>query len=198
MIKLLAERLTNYLVNTSSIKNTDKALYEYLIEIFIQTLINFSITIMVGLCLNMFLENMVMYITFIVLRKFTGGLHSTKYIICLCLSVSINIFLLLYLKYSHISAKSVMFILMVLFSVIIISFLSPIQNANKKINRKEKFIFKTLSIVLSLCFSITSLILIKNNNRFGYPIGLAIITVSILVILGKFINKNNEDMFNKH
>ena len=77
MIKLLVERLTDYLVNTSSIENTDKALYEYLIEIFIQTLINFGITMLVGLCLNMFLENMVMYITFIVLRKFTGGLHST-------------------------------------------------------------------------------------------------------------------------
>mgnify|MGYP004454252719 CR=1 FL=1 len=198
MIKLLVERLTDYLVNTSSIENTDKALYEYLIEIFIQTLINFGITMLVGLCLNMFLENMVMYITFIVLRKFTGGLHSTKYIKCLCLSVSINLFLLIYLKYSHISAKPVIFILMILFSVIIISFLSPIQNANKKINRKEKYIFKTLSIVLSLCFSIISLILIKNNSRFGYPIGLAIITVSILVLFGKFINKNDEDMFNKY
>ena len=59
---------------------------------------NFFCSIIIGLLLNMFFENLCFFFVFRILRKFSGGYHSNKYSTCLLSSLIINIAILILLK----------------------------------------------------------------------------------------------------
>ena len=73
----------------------------------------------------------------------------------------------------------------VVISFIIIAFLSPIENDNKSISKKEKILFKVVSIILSIIDLNIVFCFIENKLFISYSCGLSLILISLLMIAAK-------------
>lgn len=185
--------LSFLLVKTGSISDSDNKLYEYAIRILVQGLINITASILIGIFFNMVKECLCILLVFFVLRKFTGGLHTKKYITCLICSLLILIASLIFVKVLLIYSIPKIFFALVIISILIISILSPIENEKKKLSNREKKLYKSISIILSLFFGILTQ---SEDMYISYSIGTAIMMIAILIVLAKtneiFNNKMEE------
>lgn len=182
---VLYKRLSSFLIKNENISKDDRELYEYALKILIQGIVNIVITIFIGFLFNMIKECFCFFITFFILRKFTGGLHAKKYVNCLLSSLVIMLFSLFCIKYLEQNNKQILFIIVVITSIIFIFFFSPLDNQNKKLSINEKKTFKYFTILFSTVFLIIVLVLIMKKSFLAYSFGMGIIIVSILLITGK-------------
>lgn len=180
-----SERLINYFISHDLIKSDKKRLYQYSMTNVIQSSICIVATLLIGLCLGMFWENLVFFIVFKILRKYSGGLHAGKYIYCLLFSLSANVVFMLAIKYLQSFDSDVLILGFELVSLLIVALFSPLQNKNKKINSKEIMVYKLMAIGFSFILVLLSYFLVYNNNLFVIPIGMAMLFNSILLVVGK-------------
>ncbi len=188
---VFCEKLSSFLIKNQNISKDDRELYEYALKVLIQGFVNIVITIFIGFLFNMIKESFCFFITFFILRKFTGGLHARKYVNCLLSSLVIMLFSLFCIKYLEQNNKQILFIIVVITSIIFICFFSPLDNQNKKLSINEKKTFKYFAILFSTVFLIIVLVLIIKKSLLAYSFGMGIIIVSILLIIGKMYNLVN-------
>lgn len=185
VIDSFSERIVNYFISRDLIKSEKKRLYQYSMTNIIQSSICIAATLLIGLCLGMFWENLVFFIVFKILRKYSGGLHAGKYIYCLLFSLTANLFFMLAIKYLQ-SFDSDVFILGIeLFSLLIAAIFSPLENKNKKINSRENMVYKLMTIGISFVLVVISYLLVYFNNLFVIPVGTAMFFSGILLLAGK-------------
>ncbi|WP_288528546.1 accessory gene regulator ArgB-like protein [uncultured Eubacterium sp.] len=187
-MNVIIRKLSSFFIKNQHIKEEDRALYEYALKVFIQGFINIVITVLIGIFLNMIKECLCFFITFILLRKFSGGLHAKKYVNCLASSSIIILFSLLFIKYLEQNNNEILFICIVVVSIFIILLFSPLENKNKKLSAKEKKIFKYFTVLMTILFFVIVLVLLLNESFLTYSFGMGIILVSLLLIIGKLYN----------
>ena len=179
------KRLASFLSKNQSISKEDEELYEYAIKILIHGIINVVVIILIGMIFEMIQECFCLFITFFTLRKFTGGLHVKKYIFCLISSIVIIVFSLYSINFLKKNSYNIIFVILVVISVMIICIFSPLENQNKKLTNKEKKVYKSISIFLSLFFLSMVFIFLFRHNMIFYSFGMGLIVVSICLLLGK-------------
>lgn len=187
---------SSFLVKNKVICKNDKELYEYAIKVFIQGFISILITCLIALFAGMLKECFYIFSTFIFLRKFTGGLHAKKYFVCLIGSTTLIILSLYIVSLLESNFYYPIFIVSLLISMINIWIFSPIKNKNKSINKKERKIYKTISIILTIIILISTLILSKENSVIKYTFGIGEILVSVLISVSVFMDRKS--FFVKH
>lgn len=143
------KKFSLYLCNNNFIKLDDCKVYEYAMKVFIHSFINVILTICIGIFFGMVKECMCLFLTIFTLRKFTGGLHTDKYIHCLISSIVLIILSLLLIKHLGENTKLILFFVLTFISTILIWIFSPIDNKNKKLSDKEKKVYKYFSMILS-------------------------------------------------
>lgn len=186
------KKLSLYLSENQNISKDDEELYEYAAKVIIHGIINIVITILIGIFFGMLKECVCLFITFFILRKFTGGLHAKKYIYCFISSIVLIILSLFIIRYLEQNSKQLLFICILVFSAILIWLFSPIENSNKVLSLKEKKVFKYISSFLTLVILLVVLFCLNNNISIAYSFGLGeIITAFLLIIslLKKYIER---------
>lgn len=179
------KKLSSFLTENQSISKEDEELYEYATKIVIHGIINIVSIISIGIIFGMIQECFCFFITFFILRKFTGGLHVKKYVFCLISSIVIIVCSLCSITFFEKSSYNIVFLILVITSVMMICTFSPLENQNKELSNKEKKVYKSISILLSLLFlSIVFFFLFRHNMIF-YSFGMGLIVVSICLLLGK-------------
>lgn len=165
------------------LKKEDSELYEYSLKIFLQSIISILATTIIGIIFGMFKEYICFILIFIVLRKFTGGLHAKKYIYCLLSSIILTIVSLSAIKLLQNNDYKSVFTFFTITFLFIIIILSPIESENKPLTSKEKKIYKFIVCVISLIIQLCEVILIKRHPDITYSLGTGIIAVGIFVAL---------------
>lgn len=186
MIDYITTNLTKKLFGDLTFKETDLVLYKYSLRVLLCTLLNYFAFFLVGLIMGMLLENLLLIVTFSLIRKFSGGYHANKYISCFFSSITIDIICLTVVKNVYfLSTNFLTFFTLLAF--ICICIFSPVEHKNKRINEKEKKIFKILSITFSGMFVLISLIFIylMSYTRIGISIMMGIILSSVLMVIGR-------------
>lgn len=130
----------------------------------------------------MFKEYLCFILVFIILRKFTGGLHAKKYINCLFSSIILTTLSLSVIKLLQNNNYKIVFIFFTVTSLFLIIILSPIESENKPLTSKEKKIYKFIVCVMSLIILLCVFILIKWYPNITYSLGTGIIAVGIFVV----------------
>lgn len=181
IINKISNKIIDYLSFNRYIENEKRDVYLYSTEIFIQSTINIIITLFIGWMFNLFFENLVFFLAFKILRKYSGGLHSSKYFYCLMISIFLNISIMLLFTYSK-SLISNYLIILELLSFVIVCLFVPITNENKMLSQKEKKIYKIIAIIESIVLLIISIFLIRINSIFTLSICYAMVLNSILII----------------
>lgn len=172
-----------FLIENKAINKNDSELYEYSLQLIFQGLINIIVILLLGFILNMLKESICLFLTFFILRKFTGGLHAKKYICCFISStilITLSLFIIRYLKQN---SKQLLFTYILVFSTILIWVFSPIENSNKVLSLNEKKVYKYISSFLALIILLVVLFCLNNNIIIAYSFGFGeIITAFLLVI----------------
>lgn len=181
-------KLSNFLVSNHSIKKSDSELYEYAAKVFFQGFINIAVTILIGIAFGMLKECICFISTFIVLRKFTGGLHAQKYSHCIISSIILIVASLFIIEILE-NTFQIWFYCVEVIAVIVICSLAPIENNNKPLLEKEKKIYKAASIIISLVILTLTYFLSLNSSVLSYSVGNGLIMVSFLVVLAYFKEK---------
>lgn len=183
-MKKILKRVIESLTRKGLISQEDQELYSYALKIFIKGFVNVVTVIVIGQIMSLLIESLVLFASFYILRKFTGGYHAHSFITCYMSSIIIFSLSLLLLKNASSVDTWIWYVLIIISNLIIITF-APIKHPNKQISKKEANIFKIVSIILIILLSITSFIIInKSKSIIGFSIVTGDFIVSLLVLIG--------------
>lgn len=189
MMKEFLNRIICKLTRKGLISQNDQELYLYALKVLIKGIVNLATIIVIGYSMSLLKESLVLFASFYILRKFTGGYHAQSFLTCYISSITIFSLSLLFLKNASSINNWIWYVLVFISDIIIIVF-APIKHPNKQISNKEAALFKTVSIILIVLLSTTSYIIINNSNSLiGFSIAIGIFIVSLLVLLGQIANK---------
>ena len=123
-----SSKLIEFFVSNDLIKNEDKEIYKYAVNIILSSLIHIATVMIIGLCFNLFIESLVFYFSFIAIRKFAGGYHAKTPVRCYLFSFASNIIILCLVKWlSSINTLFIfIFIIFELLCVVLILLISPL------------------------------------------------------------------------
>lgn len=176
------KRISQFLIKNGAINVVDVELYEYAIRIISQACISIIVSILIGVVFTMVKECVVFLIAFLVLRKFSGGIHAHNFLHCLISSIVLIIASLLLIRFFKMRSLSIFFLILMVTSLIVIAKLSPIENDNKRLSIKETRIFKIISIIVAFCLLGISAYLLWAESNIAYSLGMSIIATSFLMI----------------
>lgn len=176
---------STFLIKNEKICSDDRELYEYAIKILIHAILNIAVTVLIGSFFGMLKECFCLLITFFVLRKFTGGIHAKKYLNCMINSiVLISISLVIIKLCINYNFSKQCFFGVIIISAIILILLSPIENQNKPLSKKEKKVYKLISSILTLINLVLMLFLIYVKSSMVYAFGVGQVLTTVLLIFG--------------
>lgn len=165
-----SSKLIEFFVSNDLIKNEDKEIYKYAVNIILSSLIHIATVMIIGLCFNLFIESLVFYFSFIAIRKFAGGYHAKTPVRCYLFSFASNIIILCLVKWlSSINTLFIfIFIIFELLCVVLILLISPLDTENNPLTGQEKKMYRMLtSIITILIFIISSLCFFKGYRNIG-------------------------------
>lgn len=188
MIEKSASGIVTLLLRKDLIHNEQKEIYKYSFELLISTIINLVLIIMLGLTFGELYETFVFLFIFCTLKRYTGGMHMQNYKSCIIFFCLLYFTLLTVNEILPIAINTFFFVLVIICSVII-TFLTPVESANKKLTHNEKQIL-SLKVKMILVFHLFLFVLsyIISFTQLSKFIGLALIVITILVITGHLQN----------
>ena len=183
-----SSKLIEFFVSNDLIKNEDKELYEYAVNIILSSLIHIATVMIIGLCFNLFIESLVFYFSFIAIRKFAGGYHAKTPVRCYAFSVISSIIMLCLIKYAN-SVGNIFTYLLIIFEllcVVLIILMSPLDTEKHQLNSYEKKWYKTLAVLISVCIFIISLFCVLTELRnIGYSLICGVIMSTLVLLMRK-------------
>lgn len=176
--------ILDYMVSKKVIVDEEKvrAYYKYGIEITISSIFNVVLVLLFGIITNHFIHSCFYLAEFILIRSFSGGFHAKTYVGCnvtMCIS-----FLTLLLGYElFFKSVNILFIVLLeIFSLLVITVFAPCDNPHKKIKLEKRSGFKIKSIIATLVFGVSGILLYYDNYSLGAWFVMVSGVVSVLLI----------------
>ena len=172
----IVERLVVKLIEDGAIEEEDREIYEYGFHHGIITLVNIALTLLIGICMKMFVETILFMVAYIPLRTYAGGFHAKTQFRCFIYS---NLIVVLILVFSKILADYMLIVLGIgIVATGIIIFFAPVEDQNKPLDEIEVQVYgkKARKILLF------DILLAGVLMFFSYELGTATIIVSISML----------------
>lgn len=189
MIGSLSKKLAKALVNQKHIELEDFELYHYGLFIVLSELFLFSFCVLAGLLLKITVESIVFFVSFLLIRRYAGGLHVKTESKCLALSLTSLLVSIIFIKISLMNASILFCVVLQLICSILLPIISPADTPQKKLSKKERKVFKRITITILIAFAVIGILLhLLDFDRFAISIVYAIFLETMLVILGRIFN----------
>lgn len=189
MFKSLSYKFANLLVKNEVIENEDFEIYRYGFETLIYFIVNISVALFIGAIFNRLIHTIIFLSCYCTLRQFTGGYHARNYTECTLTFVVIYLITIFVANNIDIDKYKYLLIVFLIFSILIIYKLAPLEHRNKPLSSTEKKYYRKIAIkIVFITGSIFILSIIFNFfiKYFIYLL-LSIIWISILLILGFYM-----------
>ena len=182
----LSFKIITHLEKRGLLQDEDREIIAYGLFSFIFNAYCLVLCIIIGLLLNIAVETVVFFVSFLFIRRYAGGYHAKKEWMCLILS-TLGIFLSLFFIYCiehFIWLKTICFILS-LISGIAICLVSPLEAENKPLSQDEKKKFRVFSIIrVSIVIIIIVLFTFFKIYTISTPVTTATLYEGVLIIGG--------------
>ncbi len=190
MIQKISKRLTTFFVNKKNIAEVDREIYDYSFEIFISTLLNLIILIVIGIATARYIETFIFISVFMTMRGLGGGCHAKTHMRCI-LGLLVFYSTFIGLTYAPLYILSYMSIPFYSLSVILGLILAPVGCANKDIEKAEgrKLKIKLVFAILILSIAYVIMMVFEVTRIYAFSIAFTMFSVSILYIIGTIQNK---------
>ena len=183
----------NRLLKNDVITEDMKDIYVYGFDLLFSFLISTSIIITIGLITGHALQTFLFLITFILVRRYTGGYHANTYLKCQIYTVTFYLLvtgLSLYVNIFH-----YIFVILELIGVLIILIWGPIDNPHKPLTKTEKKKHKITGLILFSLVWIAGITIKLYNNILGNTLFYTLALIIILMIVPLFERRiKNEEV----
>ncbi len=186
MLNKLGKQITDVIIQKGYIGEDERELYEYGFFIVSSKIVYLLITSVFGLILNVWIESLIFFIAFDLVRKYAGGYHAATELRCAAITTGAIFISLCIIKISNTyDFHLLLFILSLCFSLVIFLFApmdipeKPLSFAEKKRFRNKTWIYLAL-ITASIIFTY-----VTSVNCLFYPCCMALILEGILLLAGK-------------
>ncbi|GHU80679.1 hypothetical protein FACS1894191_6480 [Clostridia bacterium] len=143
MLSSFAERITERFIQNGVIASEDREIYQYGFEMGISQIINIISTVLIGFLFQMPLESITFLLSFMTLRTYTGGYHSSSHLKCYALSVSVTAILLGLCRLLIIwEAAYTVSAAVGLIGICLLVCLAPVEDKNKPMDAVEQIVFR--------------------------------------------------------
>lgn len=193
MLSKFAQNVALFLCRKNLIKNHKIDVYAYGFEILFSEIINWFITLIIAIYTNTVIETAIYMFVFINMREVQGGYHCKSHIGCIITSTLVYllyIFMLFYTSGNYIINIS---LLGLVFNLIIVFMVAPVEHPNKPIRTEDLNRYRKLSIKNSCLYSAIAIVLIllqyKFTIKYGYSIFIAQVTASVSMLIEYFRQK---------
>lgn len=184
----------NRLLKKGVITEELKDVYIYGFDLLFSFLISTTIILTIGIISGHIVPTLFFLVTFILVRRYTGGYHANTYLKCQICTVSFYLISLLLSIFLNIPIY--LFIGIGLIGVVVILLFGPIENPHKPLTNEEKKKHKITGFILfSLVCIGGSVVKYFNDiwgNIFFYTLSIIIILM-IVPLLERRKAKNEED-----
>ena len=184
--------ITNIMIEQDIIHSHEKEWCQYILEKWLLEICGYSLIILAGFINKCIIETLIFMITFLSMRKRTGGYHTERACTCMALSFMITCSLPAGLKYIQQMSDISKFIILLFISLIIYLF-APINHPNMNMSVEEikgnkilayrNYLVFVFAILFSDVFGAH-----KVSNSIIYGLILSSISILIAKILKQEVN----------
>lgn len=190
----MSSAIVKWLLHAGAISDNDRELYEYAAYSFLFSLLPLCLVVLLGCITGMIIEVLFMILPFMLIRKFSGGFHLKSPGICLVSSTLLLSAFLLLIRLVVDKQPMIFFTFLVAASALQIFLCSPIDNDARKLNEKERLVFKKIARIMSAMFLVVYLLLLLLGLlRFSVPVGAGILLTALLQVPCFFAGKRRSD-----
>lgn len=188
-IKQLSSNIADFYVKRSIIKENEKEVYQYGIELILNDVITFGIILLSSALIWKFRYAIEFLVVFCFTRVYCGGYHASKAYICR--ATMLTIFLCIYLLTNEIMQLNPLLLCWLFpINLAIMIVLVPVRHPNKKLTDEQIRKNRKAGILLYLFFAIVSIILTIFVSKIdGIIIWLSLCSVTALAIIGTLTNE---------
>lgn len=191
MLTKISKKMTSFFISKNAIKSDEADIYNYCFEVFLSTILNLTIIIIIAIATKTYLESLCFCIAFMCLRKTAGGFHAKTHCRCLLMLLFFYGGLLVMIKFVGEYYLFYISIIFIVFSIVAIMYLSPVDNVNKSLTLIEKRTQRRKSFVYLVLFLAINCVMLVFYVTYVYAfsISYALFVVSISMIMGTIKNK---------
>lgn len=188
----LAIKITDYLIARGVSKKSERDFYIYGCEILLLKIANVGTLLCIALVMGNLVEGIILLLTFMTLRKYTGGFHLGSALSCYIFTALVYMSSL-YLCVNYMGSEAMCLVIVIISEIIIVS-LAPIDNPNLNLTEEEimsmKKQIKRLVVLLSVILIL--LMLWGKGIRFISPIVVGIVLDAMFIVVAKIHKKRGE------
>jgi len=191
MVERFSCRITDALVNRNYIINEQRAIYEFHTLMFLEKMITIVSILTFSLIMNVFLQTLVFGVSFLSLRKRTGGFHANTFLKCYMLSL-ITYIASIKILHPLLERATVTVILTMLFCAgAIIFFIGTVNHPNLGLEESELNISKRLArkIVLVIMGISAACMMFLETKIYGISVCIALAFCAFGLILSKLVKQ---------
>ncbi len=186
MLNKLGKQITDVIIQKGYIEEDERELYEYGFFIVSSKIVYLLITSVFGLILNVWMESLIFFIAFDLIRKYAGGFHAATELRCTMITTGAIFLSLCLIKASYTyNLHLLLFILSLCFSLVIFLF-APMDTPEKPLSGTEKKRFRQRTWLYLALITVSILIAYITAANFLFsPCCMAVILEGILLLAGK-------------
>lgn len=190
MFEDLSVRITENLCKKEIIPREDEELYRYGFNMGLTMLLNLISTVLIGFLFSMIFYSIAFLVLYIPLRSYAGGYHAKTPTRCYFVSLLIIAAVLAFIKFS--AGSYILYGAVLMLSSAVCFFLSPVEDANKPLDKDEYKVYRKRSLYILLAEFLMWIFLAAILHKCAAVISMAVFTEAILLILGKIKNAKNK------
>lgn len=162
--------------------------YIYGLEISLSVFVSCISVIIIGFLFGMMWQSVLFLFLFILIRRFSGGLHFSSQLLCYLSMCVIGFVVLIAIKYGKNSTVCYTCIMAV--STIVLLIFSPVPAIEKPLDEKEKTVYGKIARIMTVITAVIYIILCNFGQIYiAKIISVTICAIAILEIFGKINNK---------
>lgn len=164
MKEVFVNHTLNYLINNNACSEKQVNIFRYTLESLYSFITKMAVVLLLSAILGTLKITLLSLLLYSLLRGFSFGIHATKNIYCWITTLSVYIFLPLFIKYIVFS-NSILIIGNVI-GILSILLWAPADTPKRPLlNRKKRIVNKLLSIFIALIFVLFNLFIQNQNFR---------------------------------
>jgi len=186
MISKLSKKVVSRFISCGNITENEQELYEYGIFILLSNILFISLTIILGLVFGLFLQSLIFFSVFTIIRQYAGGYHASTESRC---EIITTLGFLVSIITMRLIVNNLAFTILLISSMILFVFIfsfAPIDTDEKPLNEEELKVFcKRTKIILVIVVATIIVSLCLNLKMICIPCCMSLILEGILLLAGK-------------
>ena len=188
MFAKTAKQLVVHLEENRIIKSDDRELYVYGFNQGLTILLNLVTTLGIGLLFDSTVQLVVFMVAYIPLRSYAGGYHARTPLKCYMISIIMLIAVSICLR--CIVLNHWWYWILVVLSIILIVFLSPVEDKNNPLDEIEATVYRKRAIIITMVEVVLSILFgILHISNLLSAMSFVFIIMSAMLVVGCVKNK---------